>query len=92
MKSYKFKNYHNFRENGLGGFDFLIILVGNTLGSNEIALAKNSQQINQPVCFVRSKLDQDLQSAVDVEGEYDEINQENANSLMNKSIHLFYSF
>uniref|UniRef100_A0A914ZBV3 IRG-type G domain-containing protein n=1 Tax=Panagrolaimus superbus TaxID=310955 RepID=A0A914ZBV3_9BILA len=66
----QFPSASYFINTGLGAFECIIILVEKTLRADETALAKLSKSINQPVCFVRSKMDQDLRDAVMNEGQY----------------------
>uniref|UniRef100_A0AC34F8F3 IRG-type G domain-containing protein n=1 Tax=Panagrolaimus sp. ES5 TaxID=591445 RepID=A0AC34F8F3_9BILA len=72
-------------DNGLAAFDVLVILVQDTIGTDEIELAKFSKEHNQPVMFVRSKMDLNFRNAVENDGIYDKMNQENANKLIHKT-------
>uniref|UniRef100_A0A914BXT0 Uncharacterized protein n=1 Tax=Acrobeloides nanus TaxID=290746 RepID=A0A914BXT0_9BILA len=64
-----------FSDKRLCAFDCLIILIQNTLGEEEISYALKALEYDQPVAFVRSRCDIDLDSMIK-DGELGEINQE----------------
>uniref|UniRef100_A0A914EB50 IRG-type G domain-containing protein n=1 Tax=Acrobeloides nanus TaxID=290746 RepID=A0A914EB50_9BILA len=75
------KNYYN--DKMLHAFNCLIILVQNTLCEEEVLFAKTALNYNQPVVFVRSRCDSDLDS-LEKNGEIEERTQEMVNQLISK--------
>uniref|UniRef100_A0A914BXS0 IRG-type G domain-containing protein n=1 Tax=Acrobeloides nanus TaxID=290746 RepID=A0A914BXS0_9BILA len=71
--SHKAESY--FDDKGLCAFDCLIILVQNTPGQEEIAFAQKAIKYQQPVAFVRSRCDQDIDNMLK-DGDIDEVTQE----------------